>query len=363
MCQSSNGPKAWHHGWPVVSAAITLTAGATVASKVSAKSPASLFDLPNLLQSMFASSATTVAGFGLLIAVAVVLLRAWHAHKRHAPCLVPNSPRKLHRMFSMPSKHKVTLGEKVTYALELFFTTHPLAKAGIFMACTIVMIFVGAVAFVIVSPDDSQHGLAEEVWIAWSMLADSGAHASEESIRRRWVGVPLTMVGMLLIAILVGLVTDSISNHVEKIKRGGQVIESGHTLILGWTPYTTQLILQLTFANASEGGKAIVILANEDKANMDAQIHATIKDNRKSKIVTRQGHVMCQQDMRKCSVSSARSIIVLSPNSSDEADAIVVQTCAVLQSMPDVRASIVAEFVDIDNIDLLQARVVFDRSC
>jgi hypothetical protein len=50
------------------------------------------------------------------------------------------------------------------------------------------------------------------------------------------------------------------------------VVESGHTLILGWSEKGLALVQQIALANKSEGGLLIVVLCSESKEAMEALI-------------------------------------------------------------------------------------------
>ena len=75
------------------------------------------------------------------------------------------------------------------------------------------------------------------------------------------------------------------------------MLESGHTLILGWSDKMLNMIDQLCLANESAGGKAIVILAERDKQDMEEDIHKHIYNLRGSRVLCR---CACQ-----CSVTRA----------------------------------------------------------
>ena len=55
---------------------------------------------------------------------------------------------------------------------------------------------------------------------------------------------------------------DTIGEWMEDLRKGkADVLESGHSLILGWSDKILPIVDQLCNANASEGGRPIVILA------------------------------------------------------------------------------------------------------
>ncbi len=82
-----------------------------------------------------------------------------------------------------------------------------------------------------------------------------------------------------------------------------QVVESRHTLILGWSEKGIALVQQLALANLSEGGLPIVVLCSEAKADMEALIYTatTRKVDRlklhKSRVIFRSGNPMNEHDL------------------------------------------------------------------
>ena len=86
---------------------------------------------------------------------------------------------------------------------------------------------------------------------------------------------------------------EAIGDKIEGLKRGRtEVLEAGHTLILGWSDKMLNMIDQLCLANQSAGGKAIVILAERDKQDMEFDIHKQIHNLRGSRILCRWAPVL-----------------------------------------------------------------------
>jgi hypothetical protein len=54
--------------------------------------------------------------------------------------------------------------------------------------------------------------------------------------------------GLLVVAVLIGIVTDSVTRAMyEQVNGRTKVVESEHTLILGWNDSTTRLVCQIAF--------------------------------------------------------------------------------------------------------------------
>jgi len=78
--------------------------------------------------------------------------------------------------------------------------------------------------------------LADCLWLSWTFVADSGNHANTEGIGPRLVSVSISFGGMLIFAMMLGLVSDAISEKFDSLRKGrSEVVERNHTLILGWS--------------------------------------------------------------------------------------------------------------------------------
>lgn len=64
----------------------------------------------------------------------------------------------------------------------------------------------------------------------------------------------ISVGGLLVTALLLGLVSDTIATFFDSLKKGkADVIERGHTLILGWNDRVLPIIKEIALANDSEG--------------------------------------------------------------------------------------------------------------
>ncbi|CAI5526431.1 unnamed protein product, partial [Closterium sp. Naga37s-1] len=182
----------------------------------------------------------------------------------------------------------------------------------------------------------------------------------QDSIWKRVLSVVLTIKGLLLLALLVGLATDGVAKQVDDLNKGkGPVMERGHVLVVGWTPRTIPLVQQLVGA---DGSRAVVVLAGgKGKEEMDSALLDAIPKSERHKagggqIVTRTGSPFHSEDLARCAADAARSIVLLSPPVSDpsQADAFVIQASLALANRPDISADIIAELSSLSNVRLLQ---------
>lgn len=81
---------------------------------------------------------------------------------------------------------------------------------------------------------------------------------------------------------------DTIGEWMEDLRKGkADVLESGHSLILGWSDKLLPIVDQLCNANASEGGRPIVIMAEMEKQAMEESLAKHSPNLRGSTVVCR----------------------------------------------------------------------------
>lgn len=130
------------------------------------------------------------------------------------------------------NKEEVPLKKRIAYTVDVCFSIYPYAKLLALLFATIFLIAFGGLAMYAVS-DGS---LAEAVWLSWTFVADSGNHADRVGTGPRIVSVSVSAGGMLIFAMMLGLVSDAISEKVDSLRKGkSEVIESNHILVLGWS--------------------------------------------------------------------------------------------------------------------------------
>ena len=111
---------------------------------------------------------------------------------------------------------------------------------------------------------------------------------------------------------LIGILTTAIDSKLEQLRKGrSRVIESGHTVILGWSEEILVLIKELVAANENLPDACIAVLADEDKVKMEVRIREAIGHHQQTRIVCRSGNPMAMLDLEIVSLNTARSIVVL----------------------------------------------------
>ncbi|KAL1313402.1 hypothetical protein AAHE18_16G109600 [Arachis hypogaea] len=250
--------------------------------------------------------------------------------------------------FSDNISEQVSLNKQIAYRVDVFLSVHPYAKPLVLLVATLLLILLGGLALFGVTTEDLAHCL----WLSWTYVADSGNHASSQGSGPRLVAVSISFGGMLIFAMMLGLVSDAISEKFDSLRKGkSEVVEQNHTLILGWSDKLGSLLNQLAIANESLGGGTVVVMAERDKEEMELDIAKMEFDFKGTSVICRTGSPLILADLKKVSVSKARAIIVLAEDgNADQSDARALRTVLSLTGVKErLRGHIVVELSDLDN--------------
>ena len=195
----------------------------------------------------------------------------------------------------------------------------------------------------------SDDGFAESLWQTMLRVIDGGTFAGDNGWGVRLLAFVITLFGITVAALLIGLISTAIGEKVEELRRGrSPVIESDHTLVLGWSPRIFTVLSEIIAADESRADSAIVVLADRDKLQMELDLDRRIPDAGDTRLVVRSGDPSSLADLDRVGIDSARSVIVLGDvDGGGDGDAHVVKTVlAVLISLGDRDVPVIAELSD-----------------
>lgn len=181
-------------------------------------------------------------------------------------------------------------------------------------------------------------GFFDTLWWSTAMVLDPGTMGNlGPGWNFRIVMFLVTMVGIFVVSILIGILTTSIESKLAEMQRGRSfVLEEDHTLILGWSPSVFTIVSELVIANEHRKRPAIVILADRDKVEMETDIRTKVPALANTRVICRTGSPIDLDDLAIVNPDGARSIIVLSPeNAGMDADSQVIKTILALVNGPE----------------------------
>ena len=233
--------------------------------------------------------------------------------------------------------NKPTISERFRYWFDGFMAKGTIALIGLLAVVTALFILVVTVVVVLVQmgPGDKKADFGETLWNSMLRTLDPGTMGGDEGNFFRGAMLIITLGGLIVVASLIGIISGAFDSKVEELRKGrSKVLESDHTLILGWSQKVFPIINEICVANESRGRSAIVVLADRDKIEMEDEIRARITKPGKTKIIVRTGDPMDLTDLELASPHSARSIIIVAPEDSTDPDSVVVKTALALTNNP-----------------------------
>ncbi len=206
--------------------------------------------------------------------------------------------------------------------------------------------------------DGQQVSLMQLAWNSLMRTLDPGTMGGDEgSWPYLFLMFTITLGGIFVVGTLIGIITNGIDEKLTALRKGRSiVIESGHTVILGWSNQIFSIISELVVANQNIPRACIAILANKSKVDMEDELRDRIGPTGNTRLVCRTGDPIELANLEIINPSTARSVIILPPDS-DIPDAQVIKlVLALSHHFNKSDFHIVAEFQNSKNLEV--ARLV-----
>lgn len=257
---------------------------------------------------------------------------------------------------------QISYTDRIRYNIDNIFSRGAGAVIAVLGFMTLVVAVVASLIIIVAGITESGQttsNFGEALWQSLMHAMNSGTLTGDVGWAYRTVMFFVTMFGIFVTSILIGVLTSSIRSKLDELRKGrSRVIEKGHTVILGWSEQIFTIISELVIANENQPKSTIVILGNRDKVEMDDEIREKVGNTGSTRIVCRTGDLIEMSDLSLVSINTARSIIILPPEG-NEPDSSVIKTVLAITSHPKRRREpyhIVAEIRQQKNIEI--AKVV-----
>jgi voltage-gated potassium channel Kch len=157
-----------------------------------------------------------------------------------------------------------------------------------------------------------QLGLFEALWQSMLRVVDAGSFAGDTGWPTRLIAFAITIAGIFIAGSLIGLIANAVDQRIEELRKGrSKVLETDHTLILGWSSRVPSIVTELVIANESRKKAAIVLVATGDKTEMEERLRDAIPDSKTTRIVVRSGAPWEIKNLEIANLDGARSIVIV----------------------------------------------------
>lgn len=253
---------------------------------------------------------------------------------------------------------KPCLKEKLRYRFDNLMSKGPGAMIGLLGVLSLVVVVIaGSVywGFRLSDQGNEPMGIFEGLWQGLMRAMDPGTVAGDVDWAFRIFGLVITLGGIFILSTLIGVLGSGIESKLDELRKGkSKVLETNHTLILGWSSKIFTIISELAIAGENQKRPRIVVLSEMDKVEMEDAIREKVPDIKNMKVVCRSG---CPNDLDNLAIVNphdAKSIIILSPEDGD-ADSQAIKTILAITNNPNRKKEpyhIVAEIKDEKNLEV-----------
>lgn len=256
---------------------------------------------------------------------------------------------------------KPTFKQQLQYRFDNLMSRGTPAMVGMLFLLSLIIIFAASAALVLTGfapPDEIGHlTFFEAAWLSLMRTLDPGTMGGDTGTGFRFVMLMVTLGGIFIVSALIGVLSNGIEAQMDRLRKGrSQVLETNHTLILGWSAQVFTILNELMIANENQPNARIVVLADKDKVEMEDEIKERVEVKGKTRIICRNGSPIDPNDLEIVSPHAAKSIIVLPPENNDP-DTDVIKTVLAITNNPQRRTEkyhIVTQIRDAKNLNVLK---------
>ena len=198
--------------------------------------------------------------------------------------------------------------ERLNYQVDKIITKGSLS---IIIALSLIVVFI---IFLLTSliwllGSNPNESFLDQLWIYFN--TGFGRKVEQGTWVYRIVTFLLGLIALFFSSIIIGSIATSINSKLNELRQGkSKVVESNHTVILGWSESLYIIINELIEANRNQSKSCIVILANKDNIVMQEAMKGKIFPERNTEIIFRSGSMTSPEDLSRLNIGSAKSIII-----------------------------------------------------
>jgi hypothetical protein len=199
-----------------------------------------------------------------------------------------------------------------------------LSKGGVAMFLSLVAVFlicfftIVTIRFFLVEllpeTEDVFHDFGMHMWVTFLAMTDPG-NMNQDNLSHipfKVTAILAGLLGVIIFSTLIAFITTLLENNYYKLRKGrSKVMESHHTLILGWNEKVVEIIKELIYANESHNYASVVILSDYDKDKMDDVIAKSFTDTKTTSIFVSSGDPANLSELKRVNAEKAKSVIVL----------------------------------------------------
>lgn len=205
-------------------------------------------------------------------------------------------------------KHPIR--EKIQYLFDNIMAGGIVPLLGLVVFIAIILVFCfGALTVAVKGSGNLEDG----IWLSFIHLLDQGTFTTLETDNKAYILIMIiaTFSGILIFSTTVGIVSTLLEAKLHSLQRGkAKVVETNHTVIIGFDENIFVLLNELIIANRNRKGACILVVDEKDSVTMYEQIHGHIPKTHGTRIICRSGNPLDLYVLKKYSLETCRAIII-----------------------------------------------------
>ncbi|MGW0945608.1 CASTOR/POLLUX-related putative ion channel [Streptomyces sp. NPDC002623] len=227
----------------------------------------------------------------------------------------------------------VSLRERLRYRFDNTLARSTGRLVG-WLAVTCLGIVVPASALMVWTDPASPRSLSGRLAAVWRVSGETlRLGAVTGAPLRMLLSVLLGLVALLYVSTLIGLITTGLTDRLTELRRGrSTVVETGHSVVLGWSEQVFTVVGELVAARVDQRWGAVVVLADRDKTEMEEALSAVLGPTGATRLICRSGSTADPEALGLVSPGAAHAVLVL-PGAQPAGDAESVRALLALRAV------------------------------
>lgn len=207
-------------------------------------------------------------------------------------------------------RNKPKFWDRVRYQFDNLMSKGTIALVEVLFIITAIVVLVTGVLGAIVNADLAA---GQSIWQSLMHAIDAGTLAGDSTTNVWYVLLMslVTICGIFITSILIGIISTGFETKLNDLRKGtSKVIETGHTVVIGFNDSIYTILSELIEAGSNHKKNCIVVLGDEEKEVMEESIKGNIKDFKTTRVICKSGRVTESYLLERAALENSKSIII-----------------------------------------------------
>lgn len=247
---------------------------------------------------------------------------------------------------------KFSFKERMSYQLDKLLSKGTGVLILALFTITAAVVLVVGVAMTLIDPEFARNPLTA-VWNTFMFALDAGTLAGYSTTVLGILALfVVTLCGIFITSMLIGVLSAGLESKLDSLRKGdSRVLAQNHTVLIGFNENVFPMLGELVIANENEKKAVLVVLGETEKSEMEREIAERLPLSKTTEIICRSGAASDLTALARCSIETARSVIVSVGNDAETIKAILAVT-HILNSTENSAAHITAGMNDPRNVEV-----------